>query len=79
MFSESASYVLRVLCSYSLIFSETSSYMEAQKLKAEADLKAETIRIDLERKQAARKDYTGALVLKRKFEKNRDALIVLAP
>jgi hypothetical protein len=53
--------------------------MEAQKLKAEADLKAETIRIDLERKQAARKDYTGALVLKRKFEKNRDALIVLAP
>jgi hypothetical protein len=79
MFSESASYVLRVLCSYSLIFSETSSYMEAQKLKAEADLKAEAIRIDLERKQAVSKNYSGALVLKRKFEKNRDALIVLAP
>ena len=71
MFSES--YVLRVLCSQSL------PVMEAQKKKAEADLKAEAIRIDLERKQAISQGYNTSLVLKRKYEKNRDALIVLAP
>ena len=53
--------------------------MEAQKKKAEADLKAEAIRIDLERKQAISQGYNTSLVLKRKYEKNRDALIVLAP
>ena len=71
MFSES--YVLRVLCSQSL------PVMEAQKKKANADLKAEEIRIELERKQAISQGYSNALVLKRKYEKNRDALIVLAP
>ena len=53
--------------------------MEAQKKKADADLKAEAIRIDLERKQAIKQGYTNALILKRKCDKNRDALIVLAP
>ena len=71
MFSES--YVLRVLCSQSL------PVMEAQKKKANADLKAEEIRIELERKQAIGQGYSNALILKRKFEKIRDALIVLAP
>ena len=53
--------------------------MEAQKLKAEADLKAEAIRIDLERKKKIGQEYNNACVLKRKYDKNRDALIVLAP
>ena len=71
MFSES--YVLRVLCSQSL------PVMEAQKKKADAVLKAEAIRIEKERKQAIKQGYTNALILKRKCDKNRDALIVLAP
>ena len=71
MFSES--YVLRVLCSQSL------PVMEARKLKAEADAKAEAIRMDLERKKAVSQGYNNALVLKRKCDKNRDAPIVLAP
>ena len=71
MFSES--YVLRVLCSQSL------PVMEARKLKAEADAKAEKSRMDLERKKAVSQGYSNALVLKRKCDKNRDALIVLAP
>ena len=53
--------------------------MEAQNTKADADLKAEAIRIDLERKQAIKQGYTNALILKRKWDKNREALIVLAP
>ena len=53
--------------------------MEAQKKKANADLKAEAIRIDLERKKAVSQGYSNALVLKRKCDKNRDAPIVLAP
>ena len=71
MFSES--YVLRVLCSQSL------PVMEAQKLKADADLKAEATRIDLERKKAITQGYNNSAILKRKCDKNRDALIVLAP
>ena len=53
--------------------------MEAQQLKAKADLKAEAIRIDLEKKKAVSQGYNNAAVLKRKCDKNRDALIVLAP
>ena len=53
--------------------------MEAQKKKADAVLKAEAIRIEKERKQAIKQGYTNAQILKRKCDKNRDALIVLAP
>ena len=53
--------------------------MDARKMKAEADAKAEKSRMEKERKKAVSQGYSNALVLKRKCDKNRDAPIVLAP
>jgi hypothetical protein len=62
-------YVLRILCSYSL------SVLEArQKYEKEKDEKRKE---EEEKKRLRGYQMTG--FLKKKFEKNRDALTVLAP
>ena len=67
MFLES--YVLRVLCSYSPSVLEARNKYEREK---------ETAKKDAEEK-ARFQSYQTNNFLKKKFEKNRDALTVLAP
>ena len=67
MFLES--YVLRVLCSYSPSVLEARNKYEREKNEREA----------IAKKDAIAKSYQTNNFLKKKCERNRDALIVLAP
>ena len=71
MFLES--YVLRVLCSYSPSVLEARNKYEREKNEREAIAKK-----DAEEK-ARFQSYQTTNFLKKKFERNRDALTVLAP
>ena len=84
MLPESGVLRVCVLCSQSLMFLESYvlrvfQFWRRERSMAEADLKAEAIRIDLERESKISRGYQTTNFLKRKFDKNRDALIVLAP